>query len=114
VVAVAISWQTGTGTSPDATSPITVTISDVSIEIGDTIYALTADGMVAVGTATVSGEATVTFTTESVFIVSAFAKSAQFPLQVNSATAPVSHSVKLSTIGGSGGGAITYNVTGER
>jgi hypothetical protein len=111
VVAVAISWQTGTGTSPDATSPITLTIGDVSIAVGDTIYALTTSGMVAVGTATVSGEATVTFTTESVFIVSAIAKRAQFPLQVNSASAPVSHSVKLSTVGGSGSGAIIYNVT---
>jgi hypothetical protein len=111
VVAVAISWQTGTGTSPDATPPITLTISDVSIDVGDTIYALTTSGTVAVGTATVSGEATVTFTTESVFIVSAIAKRAQYPLQVDSATAPVSHSVKLSTIGGSGSGAIIYNVT---
>ena len=111
VVAVAISWETGTGTSPAATSSITLAISDVSIGAGDTIYALTSSGMVAVGTAAVSGEAAVTLTTESVFIVSSIAKRAQSPLQVKSATAPVSHSVKLSTIGGSGGGAITYNVT---
>ena len=111
VVAVAISWQTGTGTSPDATVPLTLTITDVSIVAGDTIYVLTSSGMVVAGTATVSGSATITFTADPVFVVTAVAKSAQSPLLVNTATVPVSHSVKLSTIGGSGSGAITYSVS---
>jgi hypothetical protein len=111
VVAVAISWQTGTGTSPEATLPLTLTITDVSIVAGDTIYVLTTSGMVVAGTASVSGTATVTFTADPVFVVTAVAKSAQSPLLVNSATAPVSHSVKLSTIGGSGNGGVTYSVS---
>ena len=111
VVAVAVSWQTGPGTSPAATLPITLTIADVSIVAGDTIYVLTPSGMVVAGTATVSGTATVTFTTDPVFVVTAVEKSAQSALKVNAATAPVSHSVKLSTIGGSGSGAVTYSVT---
>jgi len=111
VVAVAVSWQTGTGTSPGATLPITLTITDASIVAGDIVYVLTPSGMIVAGTATLSGTATVTFTTDPVFIVTAVAKSAQSPLQVNSATAPVSHSVKLSTIGGSGSGVVTYSVT---
>ena len=111
VVAVAVSWQTGTGSSPDATLPITLTITDVSIVAGDVIYVLTSSGMVVAGTATVSGTATVTFTADPVFVVTAVAKSAQTPLQVNSATSPVSHSVKLSTVGGSGSGAVTYSVS---
>jgi hypothetical protein len=111
VVAVAISWQTGTGTSPGATLPITLTITDASIVASDTIYVLTPSGMIVAGTATLSGTATVTFSADPVFVVTAVAKSAQSPLQVNSATAPVSHSVKLSTIGGSGSGAVSYSVT---
>ncbi len=110
VVAVVVSWQTGTGTSPAATSPLTLTITDVSIVAGDTIYVLTPSGLVEAGTATVSGSATVTFTTDPVFVVTAVAKSAQSPLLVNTTTVPVNRSVRLSTIGGSGNGAITYNV----
>jgi hypothetical protein len=111
VVAVAISWQTGTGTSPDATLPLTLTITDVSIVAGDTIYVLAPSGMVVAGTATVNGTATITFTSDPVFIVTAVAKSAQSPLLVNPETAPVSHSVKLSIIGGSGTGEVTFSVT---
>jgi hypothetical protein len=111
VVAVAVSWQTGTGSSPAATSSITLTINDVSIVASDTIYVLTPSGMIVAGTATVNGAATVTFTTDPVFVVTAVEKSAQSPLRVKSATAPVSHSVKLSTIGGSGSGAVSYSVT---
>ncbi len=110
VVAVAISWQTATGTSPGATTPLTLTITDVSIVAGDTLYLLTPSGLVADGTASANGSATLTFTTDPVFVVTAVAKSAQSPLLVNSATVPVSHSVKLSTIGGSGTGSITYSV----
>jgi hypothetical protein len=100
VVAVAISWQTGTGTSPGATLPITLTITDASIVASDTIYVLTPSGMIVAGTATLSGTATVTFSADPVFVVTAVAKSAQSPLQVNSATAPVSHSVNCRPLGG--------------
>ncbi|MHB1209392.1 MAG: hypothetical protein ACYC1I_06750 [Acidimicrobiales bacterium] len=48
-----------------------MTISDPSIKAGDTIYVLTATGLKAVGTATKDGSASVTFTADPVFVVTA-------------------------------------------
>ena len=71
VAAIAVSWEAPDGTSPNATAPITMTISDPSIKKGDTIYVLTSTGPKAVGTATSDGSASVTFTADPVFIVTA-------------------------------------------
>jgi hypothetical protein len=65
----AVSWVTPDGTSPVASKPITMTITDPAIKAGDTIYALTSTGIRAVGTATTNGEATVTFTSDPAFVV---------------------------------------------
>ena len=71
VAAIAITWEAPDGTSPAATAPITLKISDPSIKAGDTIYMLTSSGPKAVGTASADGSATVTFTSDPVFIVTA-------------------------------------------
>ena len=65
----AVSWVTPDGTSPVASKPITMTITDPAIKAGDTIYALTSTGIRAVGIATTNGEATVTFTSDPAFVV---------------------------------------------
>jgi hypothetical protein len=69
VMSLAVSWQAPDGSSPAATTPITMTITDPNIVAGDTIYELTSKGLVAVGTATTNGSVTVTFTSDPVFIV---------------------------------------------
>ena len=69
VTSVAVSWQAPNGTSPAATAPITVTITDPSIVAGDTIYEVTSTGLKAVGTATVNGSVTITFSNDPVFLV---------------------------------------------
>jgi hypothetical protein len=46
-----------------------MTVTDPSIVAGETIYALTSTGLVAVGHATQNGTATITFTTDPLFVV---------------------------------------------
>ena len=46
-----------------------MTITDPSITAGETIYLLTSGGLVAAGSATANGTATITFTTDPVFVV---------------------------------------------
>ena len=69
VTSVAVTWASG-ATSPTATSPITLTITDPSIVVGDTVYALSSTGtLTSVGTATANGTVTVTFSSDPVFVV---------------------------------------------
>jgi hypothetical protein len=64
-----VSW-TSAGTSPLSTSPITLTITDASILVGDTVYQLSLAGsLTSVGTATANGSVTVTFSSDPVFVV---------------------------------------------
>jgi hypothetical protein len=69
VASFAVSWQAPNGTTPPASSPITMTITDPSITAGETIYLLTSGGLVAAGSATANGTATITFTSDPVFVV---------------------------------------------
>lgn len=71
VLAFSVSWETPSGTAPNASQTITMTITDSSIKKGDVIYALEASGLVAVGKATEDGSAVVTFTSDPLFVVSA-------------------------------------------
>jgi hypothetical protein len=71
LISFAVSWVTAGGTSPAASQPITMTVTDPAIRAGDTVYALTSTGIRAVGTATTNGQATVTFTTDPAFLVAA-------------------------------------------
>ncbi len=69
VAAVAVSWQAPDGSTPTATTPITLTITDPSIVAGDTVYEVTSSGLRAVGTATVNGKITITFSIDPVLLV---------------------------------------------
>ena len=69
VTSVAVSWESA-GAAPAATAPITLTITDPSIVVGDTLYQLSSTGtLTSVGTATVAGTITVTFSSDPVFVV---------------------------------------------
>ena len=69
LVSFAVAWKSPSGTVPAATSPITMTITDPAIVAGDSIYELTSTGVTKVGTASVNGSVTVTFTTDPTFVV---------------------------------------------
>jgi hypothetical protein len=75
VASFAVTWQAPNGTTPAATSPITMTITDPSITAGETIYLLTSGGLVAAGSATANGTATITFTSDPVFVVASLTAS---------------------------------------
>lgn len=111
VVAFGVSWQAPDGTSPKSSSPITVTIEDPSIKTGDTIYEVTPSGLVAVGTASSDGSATVTFSSDPTFLISQIASLNQAPLLITSGPGQVGSSLKLTASGGSGTGAVSYTVT---
>jgi len=69
VMSFAVTWRAPDGTSPAATAPITMTITDPSIRAGETVYALTATGLADVGSAKKNGTAIITFTTDPAFVV---------------------------------------------
>jgi hypothetical protein len=110
VLSVAVSWETSVDTSPTASTPITMTITDPGIKAGDTIYALTSTGLVAVGTATVDGSATVTFSSDPVFVVAEATLTSQAALSLTTFKGTVGKPLRLATSGGSGTGAVTFTV----
>jgi hypothetical protein len=69
VVALAVTWQTPSGTSPESTTPLTIAITDSTIVVGDPIYVATSSGLTPVGNATSAGSVTVIFETDPVFVV---------------------------------------------
>ena len=69
VLAFAVTWETTTGSTPSATTPITATINDPSIVAGDTIYEITPTGVVEVATATTNGTITFTFSSDPIFVI---------------------------------------------
>jgi len=95
LASVAVTWELS-GTSPAATSPVTLTITDPSIAVGDTVYELNSAGaLTSVGTATTSGSVTVTFSSDPVFVItSATAKVTPPPV--------AAHAIKVVgvTVGG--------------
>jgi surface protein len=111
VLSFAVSWETPSDTSPAASTPITMTITDPSIKAGDTIYELTSTGLVAVGTATVDGSATVTFSSDPVFVVAEATLDSQAALTFTTLKGTVGKPLTLVTRGGSGAGAVTFTVT---
>ena len=111
VVSLAVAWQAPDGTSPTATAPITMSITDPGIVAGDVVYEVTAAGLVAVGTADADGSVTITFSVDPIFIVAAPTQVAQAPLVVTSLSGTPGTAVSITTSGGSGTGALTYTVT---
>lgn len=71
IVSFAVSWRAPDGTSPEASSPITIVVTDPSIKAGDVVYMLTSTGLQAVGTATADGHATITFRSDPDFVLAA-------------------------------------------
>ena len=111
VLSFAVTWEAPNGTSPTATAPITMTITDLSIVAGDTIYELTSTGLVAVGTATANGTVTITFSSDPTFLVSHTTPVAQAPLRITTLSGTVGTALTLVTSGGSGSGAVSFTVT---
>ena len=112
VVAFAVAWEAPGGTSPSATTPVTMTITDPSIVAGDTIYELTSTGLVALGTASANGTVTVTFSSDPTFTVTHHVTLlAQAPITLNSTKGTVGKALTLTSSGGSGASAVTYAVT---
>ena len=111
VLSFAVSWETPDYTTPTASVPLTLTITDPSIKAGDIIYELTSTGLVAMGTAAVDGSATLTFSSDPVFVVAEATLARQVPLTLTTRNGIVGKSLTLSTRGGSGTGALSYTVT---
>jgi hypothetical protein len=97
VTSVAVTWVSA-GTSPTSTSPITLTITDASIVIGNTIYQLSSTGtLTSVGTATANGTITVTFSSDPVFVVTSAT-----PLVTPPPVVVVAHATKVVGVAVSG------------
>jgi hypothetical protein len=111
VLSFAVTWETPNGTAPAASTPITMTITDPSIVIGDTIYELTSTGLAAVGTATANGTVTITFSSDPTFLITQKALVAQSALTITTLSGTVGTALTLVTSGGSGTGAVTFTVT---
>jgi hypothetical protein len=72
LTSVAVSWQAPDGASPTALAPITITIDDHGIAVGDTVYELTSAGrLTPVGVAKANGVVTITFDGDPVFVIAA-------------------------------------------
>jgi hypothetical protein len=111
VLSFAVNWEAPDGTSPAATAPITITITDPGIVAGDTIYELTSAGLEAVGTATANGTVTITFSNDPTFLVTQATVVAKSALSVTTLSGRVGTALSLVTSGGSGTGAVSFTVT---
>jgi hypothetical protein len=109
VVSLVVAWQAPDGASPVATAPITMSVSDPGIKAGDKIYEVTTAGLVTVGTATVDGSATITFSNDPTFLIAATIQVAQSALTITTRTGTVGTALTLATSGGSGTGALTFS-----
>jgi alpha-tubulin suppressor-like RCC1 family protein len=110
VLSFAVTWEAPNGTSPTATAPITMTITDPNIKAGDIIYELTSTGLAAVGTATANGTVTITFSSDPIFLVSHTTPVAQASLRITTLSGTLGTALTLVTSGGSGSGAVSFTV----
>jgi hypothetical protein len=109
VASFAVTWENPDGSSLNAVTPVTLTITDPTIEAGDTIYEETSTGLKAVGTATVNGTVTVTFSSDPLFAVTS-SQVAQAPLSITSTSGRFGTALSLTTSGGSGSGTLSFSV----
>ena len=109
VTSFAVSWENPDGTALNSTTPVTMTITDPSIQAGNSIYIVTSKGLTNVGTATVNGTVTVTFSSDPVYAI-ASSMVAQAALSITSTSGHVGTALRLVTTGGSGTGALSFSV----
>jgi hypothetical protein len=83
-----VSWQGPDGSSPAASVPVTLTITDSSMEAGDTVYEMTGTAPGAIGTTTVPGGVTVPFEGDPIFFVAGPSGSLLPPSLVWTGTTP--------------------------
>jgi hypothetical protein len=69
LVSFSVSWATPDGRSPEAATPIGLTITDPSIRAGDVVYGLAPGRLERVGVATVDGQVAVSFRTDADFVL---------------------------------------------
>ena len=70
VFGFSITWVDSSGKSVNANSPITMTITNPNIKVGDVVWMVDSTGkLINVGTATVAGSVAATFTQDPLFIV---------------------------------------------
>ena len=105
----AVTWENPDGTSLSSVTPVSMTITDPNIAVGDTIYLLTSTGLTAAGTATSNGTVTITFTSDPVYVI-ASTTLAQAPIFITSKSGHFGTKLKLIASGGSGTGALTFSV----
>jgi hypothetical protein len=110
VVSLAVTWEALDGSSPTATAPITLTITDAGIVAGDTVYEVTSSGLIVVGTASANGVVSITFTNDPTFVVAA-ALVSQSPISITSLNGEPGTALSLVTSGGQGTGAVSFTVT---
>jgi hypothetical protein len=70
VIGISITWVNSSGSSVSANHPVSLTITNPNIKVGDIIWMVDSSGkLVNVGTATVAGSITANFTQDPLFIV---------------------------------------------
>lgn len=69
VTAFTAGWVTPSGTSPEASAPVTMTVEDPAIHRGNRVYELTGTAVKLVGIATVDGAIELHFTADPSFVV---------------------------------------------
>ena len=113
LISIAISWIAGDGTVPDTVTgkPISVTISNETIKIGATAYAIVNNASTLLGTATQDRTITIVLTSDPEIVIAAVKPSA--PLNVAATSNGNQQSViSWSAPSTNGGSAITgYTVT---
>ncbi|OYV64615.1 MAG: hypothetical protein B7X07_05895 [Actinobacteria bacterium 21-64-8] len=111
VTSIAVSWESPSGTSPSATHPLTLVLTDSNILVGDVIYEVTSTGIQKVGVAAQNGVATVTFSTDPTFLIAKPALLTQAALTLSSRRGVAGRPLTLAASGGSGTGGLTFTVT---
>ena len=69
VTGFAVLWQAPDGTSPVASWPVTLQVTDPAIDAGDAVYEMTGVKPAAIGTVTSSGAVTIPFEVDPIFFV---------------------------------------------
>ena len=112
VTSIAVFWQALDGSSPDATQPLTLTITDAAIKAGDKMYQLVGGVATLMGTATQAGSAQITFSADPVLVVTRpippiiYSK----PTSPSNVTASMNNgTATVSFTSGSSGNLPTYN-----